>query len=310
MRVLGNGDGIGRCRSPTKGTSDDVLGCRPAGLIEFGGALQKHLLRSRMRMQIAHQACTLLSSGDRINRGQLRQSVQPGLKLLGFGFVLLHQRPQLLLCVLNDLGAQLHGIALAALLVAWQRRQGDEAMRAWLALAIQSDSPAEPPAAGVEPLAARLQALNLATRARAVQEQVGRRWPFVLLHLHRFTGERNQSFWHCTRHGRRFKASAVALLNADNPPCPGCREDAKPHRLASARSARRMGLSSEALQEHLAQVDVLLDAERAAVYRGWAEGRTLAEIGAAAGITAEGVRQRLKRLAADHPELKLARDER
>jgi len=196
----------------------------------------------------------------------------------------------------------------ARLLAAW--RQGDEAMRAWLALAIQSDSPAEPPAAGVEPLAERLRALNLATRARAVQEQVGRRWPFVLLHLHRFTGERNQSFWHCTRHGRRFKASAVALLNADNPPCPGCREDAKPHRLASARSARRMGLSSEALQEHLAQVDVLLDAERAAVYRGWAEGRTLAEIGAAAGITAEGVRQRLKRLAADHPELKLARDER
>ena len=80
--------------------------------------------------------------------------------------------------------------------------------------------------------------------------------------------------------------------------------------LDTARSLRRMGLSSEALQEHLAQVDVLLDAERAAVYRGWAEGRTLAEIGAAAGITAEGVRQRLKRMAGDHPELKLPKEKR
>jgi len=132
----------------------------------------------------------------------------------------------------------------------------------------------------------------------------------VLLHLHRLTGERHQTFWHCTRHGQRLKASAAALLNADNPPCPGCREDAKPHRMASARSARRMGLSGEALEAHLAQVDALLDAERAAVYRSWAEGQTLAEIGAAAGITAEGVRQRLKRLAADYPELKLPREER
>jgi transcriptional regulator with XRE-family HTH domain len=143
----------------------------------------------------------------------------------------------------------------AQLVAAW--RQGDEAMRAWLALAIQSDSPAAPPAAGVEPLAERLRALNLATRARAVQEQVGRRWPSVLLHLHRFTGQRNQSFWHCTRHGRRFKASAIALLHADTPPCPGCQDDARPDRLAAARSLRRMGLSGEALQEHLKQVDGL-----------------------------------------------------
>jgi transcriptional regulator with XRE-family HTH domain len=196
------------------------------------------------------------------------------------------------------------------LAAAWRR--GDEAMRAWLSLAIESDSPAEPPEKGdaAEPLAARLRALNLATRARAVQEQVGRRWPFLLLHLHRFTGERNQSFWHCTRHGRRFKASAIALLHADTPPCPGCQEDARPDRLAASRSLRRMGLSGEALQEHLKQVDELLDAERAAIYRGWAAGRTLAEIGAAAGITAEGARQRLKRLAADHPALKLRRAER
>jgi len=196
----------------------------------------------------------------------------------------------------------------AQLVAAW--RQGDEAMRAWLALAIQSDSPAEPPAGGAEPLAARLRALNLATRARAVQEQVGRRWPFVLLHLHRFTGERNQSFWHCTRHGRRFKATAIALLHADTPPCPGCQDDARPDRLAAARSLRRMGLSGEALQEHLQQLDELLDAERAAIYRGWASGHTLAEIGAAAGITAEGARRRLKRLAADHPELKLPKEKR
>ena len=196
----------------------------------------------------------------------------------------------------------------ARLLAAW--RQGDDAMRAWLSLAIQSDSLAEPPAAGVETLAARLRALNLATRARAVQEQVGRRWPFLLLHLHRFTGERNQSFWHCTRHGQRFKASAIRLLHADTPPCPGCQEDARPDRLAAARSVRRMGLSGEALQEHLKQVDELLDAERAAIYRGWASGHTLAEIGAAVGITAEGARRRLKRLAADHPELKLPKEKR
>ena len=71
-----------------------------------------------------------------------------------------------------------------------------------------------------------------------------------------------------------------------------------------------MGLSGEALQEHLKQVEELLDAERAAIYRGWAAGQSLAEIGAAAGITAEGARQRLKRLAGDHPELRLPRQER
>jgi len=63
------------------------------------------------------------------------------------------------------------------------------------------------------------------------------------------------------------------------------------------RAQRGMGLSGEALQAHLPQADELLDAECAGVYRGWAEGQILAEIGAAAGITAEGVRQRLKRIA-------------
>ena len=71
-----------------------------------------------------------------------------------------------------------------------------------------------------------------------------------------------------------------------------------------------MGLSGEALQEHLKQVDELLDAERAAIYRGWASGHTLAEIGTGTGMPAEGARQRLKRLADDHPALKLPKEKR
>ena len=91
---------------------------------------------------------------------------------------------------------------------------------------------------------------------------------------------------------------------------PAMAAHARPDRLAAARSHRRMGPSGEALQEHLKQVEELLDAERAAIYRGWAAGRTLAEIGTAAGITAEGARQRLKRLARGHPELKLPKEKR
>jgi len=57
------------------------------------------------------------------------------------------------------------------------------------------------------------------------------------------------------------------------------------HRPGAWRQAR--GLSGEA---HLAQVPDLLDAERAAIYHGWTEGRTLAQLCAAAGITARRAR--------------------
>jgi hypothetical protein len=57
--------------------------------------------------------------------------------------------------------------------------------------------------------------LNLATRGRDPREDVGRRWPTIVLDIHRVTGERNQSLWRRARHARRFRASGDTLVDAD-----------------------------------------------------------------------------------------------
>jgi hypothetical protein len=123
----------------------------------------------------------------------------------------------------------------------------------------------------------------LATAEAAVREQ----YPHYRLDHATYGGQSRPATWRCTIHDGNFRRSAYELV-AQYPT--GCRDCTRERR----REERRRARDDPAARERLKQVSQGLDPRHVEAYRMHLEGRSLAEIAVACGITKEGASYWLK----------------
>jgi len=99
-----------------------------------------------------------------------------------------------------------------------------------------------------------------------------------------YTHRGKRATWRCNLHDCEFSRSVYELLSLRSTGCRGCAQ--------AERAAKRQREGQDAAtQERLALVAHGLGQRHAHAYRLYTEGRTLAEIGRAFGVTREAVRQ-------------------
>jgi hypothetical protein len=117
-----------------------------------------------------------------------------------------------------------------------------------------------------------------------VEAEVRARYPHYALKRDSYTHRGKRATWRCNLHDCEFSRSVYELLSLRSTGCRGCAQ--------AERAAKRQREGQDAAtEERLALVAHGLGQRRADAYRLYTEGRTLAEIGRAFGVTREAVRQ-------------------
>jgi hypothetical protein len=118
----------------------------------------------------------------------------------------------------------------------------------------------------------------------AVEAQVRARYPHYALKRDSYAHQGKRATWRCNLHDCEFSRSVHELLSLRSTGCRACAH--------AARAAKRQRKGQNAAtEERLALVAHSLGQRRADAYRLYAEGRTLAEIGRAFGVSREAARQ-------------------